>query len=479
MHLRALLLLLTAMLLLLPAAAPAHVAASADRDRDEVFPGYKEEAVPADDCKNTLPVEYCEDYVKANMCKTGYVRTACKKASAVPMAQSQLLLSSVSGVPLQVRQLIWLLYSAMAGAVVWGQRHRTPGWQRAAAVLPIMLVLANFAVAIATAFISNFKLFAWIINRGSLINPTLHFPQFIAIYMLPLTPAERAEDELAVENSEDSVGPAAPGTAAGPPTSTTDDSQAKARRPRGRVHESYSTGYMLVRFFFKAVGLTWVAHVLQAGRLAGVPLLMAQVFSQAMILSISADGLGALVSALLGLRVAPHFDNPYGSTSINDFWSKRWNLVVSNILRACAYDPIMEGRLVRRPGGPFPAFSRLRRLAAVFSVFVLSGLVHEMLFWYQSGRTSPHHLWFWHFVVWGVLNVGENVAKRYARRAGIKLHPVMSALLFQVLLHVMLYIFWFPPLNAMGIMDKGTKSIVLGWGWLEPRLRALAKRHDW
>ena len=57
MHLRALLLLLTAMLLLLPAAAPAHVAASADRDRDEVFPGYKEEAVPADDCKNTLPVE--------------------------------------------------------------------------------------------------------------------------------------------------------------------------------------------------------------------------------------------------------------------------------------------------------------------------------------------------------------------------------------------------------------------------------------
>ena len=62
------------------------------------------------------------------------------------MAQSQLLLSSVSGVPLQVRQLIWLLYSAMAGAVVWGQRHRTPGWQRAA-VLPIMLV--NFVVPLA------------------------------------------------------------------------------------------------------------------------------------------------------------------------------------------------------------------------------------------------------------------------------------------------------------------------------------------
>ena len=39
------------------------------------------------------------------------------------------------------------------------------------------------------------------------------------------------------------------------------------------------------------------------------------VFSQVMILSISADGLGAVVSALLGLRVAPHFDNPYGSTS--------------------------------------------------------------------------------------------------------------------------------------------------------------------
>ena len=38
------------------------------------------------------------------------------------------------------------------------------------------------------------------------------------------------------------------------------------------------------------------------------------------------------------------------------------------------------GRLVRRPGQAAP-FSRARRLAAVFAVFVVSGLMHEALFW--------------------------------------------------------------------------------------------------
>lgn len=35
-----------------------------------------------------------------------------------------------------------------------------------------------------------------------------------------------------------------------------------------------------------------------------------------------------------------------------------------------------------RPGASIPRFSRMRRMAAVFAVFVASGLVHEALFWW-------------------------------------------------------------------------------------------------
>lgn len=125
-------------------------------------------------------------------------------------------------------------------------------------------------------------------------------------------------------------------------------------------------------------------------------------------------------------------------TAVNDFWSRRWNLTVSAVLRDAVYDLIMEGeqhfalfgalanlmacfcaanlapckratypsegrsaqcthvppppctvpapvgRLMRRPGHT-AHFSRTRRLAAVLAVFVCSGLMHEALFWW-----APH-----------------------------------------------------------------------------------------
>lgn len=55
------------------------------------------------------------------------------------------------------------------------------------------------------------------------------------------------------------------------------------------------------------------------------------------------DGPGAVLGFAAGLPVAPHFDAPYLSASISEFWSTRWNLTVSNALRFVAYDPINEG----------------------------------------------------------------------------------------------------------------------------------------
>jgi len=41
--------------------------------------------------------------------------------------------------------------------------------------------------------------------------------------------------------------------------------------------------------------------------------------------------------------------------------------------------------------------------------------------------------------------------------------------------HALLAVFWFPPLNQMGIMQKGSASILLGWRYLRrAALQALA-----
>uniref|UniRef100_A0A7N0U1Q9 Wax synthase domain-containing protein n=1 Tax=Kalanchoe fedtschenkoi TaxID=63787 RepID=A0A7N0U1Q9_KALFE len=60
----------------------------------------------------------------------------------------------------------------------------------------------------------------------------------------------------------------------------------------------------------------------------------------------------APVRALLGRRfeVDPQFNAPYLSTSLQDFWGRRWNLMVPLILRPSVYGPVR--RLLASTTGP-------------------------------------------------------------------------------------------------------------------------------
>ena len=45
----------------------------------------------------------------------------------------------------------------------------------------------------------------------------------------------------------------------------------------------------------------------------------------------------------MGVEAAPSFDKPWLSTSFADYWSRRWNLTTTYMLRVLIYEPIMEG----------------------------------------------------------------------------------------------------------------------------------------
>ncbi|XP_021759056.1 probable long-chain-alcohol O-fatty-acyltransferase 5 [Chenopodium quinoa] len=88
-----------------------------------------------------------------------------------------------------------------------------------------------------------------------------------------------------------------------------------------------------------------------------------------------------IVGSILGLELSPPFDEPYLSTSLQDFWGRRWNLMVSDVLRYTVYFPVRafwENHIGKR----------WAQVVATMAAFVVSGLMHELLFFYIT-RASP------------------------------------------------------------------------------------------
>ncbi|KAJ6385246.1 hypothetical protein OIU77_028434 [Salix suchowensis] len=94
-----------------------------------------------------------------------------------------------------------------------------------------------------------------------------------------------------------------------------------------------------------------------------------------------------------GLELEPQFNEPHLSTSLQDFWGKRWNLMVSSILRQTVYEPTrnISKRFVGRRWSPIPA---------VLATFLLSAIMHEVMFYYLL-RVKPTWEVTWFFLLHG------------------------------------------------------------------------------
>ncbi|CAI9760391.1 unnamed protein product [Fraxinus pennsylvanica] len=110
-----------------------------------------------------------------------------------------------------------------------------------------------------------------------------------------------------------------------------------------------------------------------------------------------------LVRVLVGLELEPPSDEPYLSTSLQDFWGRRWNLTVTNTLRHTVYKPV-------RSAAAAVLGNNLAPLPAVVAAFIVSGLMHELLFYYVT-RVSPSWEMTLFFVLHGVCVMVELVFK--------------------------------------------------------------------
>ncbi|CAL1354068.1 unnamed protein product [Linum trigynum] len=167
---------------------------------------------------------------------------------------------------------------------------------------------------------------------------------------------------------------------------------------------------------------------------------------------------------LLGFELEPQFDEPYLSTSLQDFWGRRWNLIVTGILRPTVYLP------VRRVGEGVVG-RRWAALPAVVASFVVSGLMHEVIYYYLT-RARPTWEVTWFFVIHGVCVAAEVAVKKWVRErekgwGWLWLSPVVSGPLTVGFVAVTGLWLFFPQVVRNGVIERivGEYSIFVGFLW--------------
>ncbi|CAH8384897.1 unnamed protein product [Eruca vesicaria subsp. sativa] len=112
-----------------------------------------------------------------------------------------------------------------------------------------------------------------------------------------------------------------------------------------------------------------------------------------------------VVRATTNLELEPQFNKPHMATSLQNFWGRRWNLMVTGILRPTVYEPMIQllssGGLSRNPS----------QYLAVFITFAVSGLMHVLIFFY-IGRLRPDWKVMWFFLINGFCTSVEIAIKK-------------------------------------------------------------------
>jgi hypothetical protein len=102
----------------------------------------------------------------------------------------------------------------------------------------------------------------------------------------------------------------------------------------------------------------------------------------------------------LGVDVTPIMRNPFKSTSLADFWGRRWNTAFHELAARFTFEPLR---------------ARVGASAAALVVFLVSGVVHELVISLPAG--GGYGLPTGYFLLQGLGVAGER--SRQGRRLGL------------------------------------------------------------
>ncbi|XP_023742198.1 acyl-CoA--sterol O-acyltransferase 1 [Lactuca sativa] len=165
-----------------------------------------------------------------------------------------------------------------------------------------------------------------------------------------------------------------------------------------------------------------------------------------------------LAGYIVVVEFEPLFDDPHHATSLQNFWGKRWNLVVSNILRTTIYHP---SRDIFRYVVP----QRWISVPAVFVTFLVSGVMHELVF-YHLGRLTPTGELTSFFLIQGACVGMEIVIKK---TMGVRFQPPPIVAQTLTLSFVMLISFrlFFPSFLRLDPYGRACREIMAFLGFVK------------
>ncbi|MCL7023327.1 hypothetical protein MKW94_018160 [Papaver nudicaule] len=265
------------------------------------------------------------------------------------------------------------------------------------------------------AWLANFKLLLLSFDRGPLYsNPSLSFINFISIACFPIKIKQKNPQTI---NTKSSL-----------------------------TYLNYAIKVILVALLLCVYDYKQYLH----------PnfILFLYCFHMYFMLEITLVIVAEMVQFLLGLELEPQFNEPYLSTSLQDFWGNRWNLMVTGILRSTIYEPI-------RPICTRIVGKRMGLAVAILVTFLVSGIMHELMFFYHS-RTWPTWEVMWFFALHGLCLVAE-IALKKSLSDKLQLHPLVSRpMVVGFVMATGLWLFW-PQLLKSGVDERAIKEyVVLG-----------------
>nr|XP_043626460.1 acyl-CoA--sterol O-acyltransferase 1-like [Erigeron canadensis] len=170
-----------------------------------------------------------------------------------------------------------------------------------------------------------------------------------------------------------------------------------------------------------------------------------------LVLDMVLDLIAYVARNVVKMELEPQFHEPYLATSLQDFWGKRWNLMVTTILHPTIYEPIrsISLRFLSR---------RWASVVAVLTTFLVSGLMHEFIF-YNIGRLRPTGEVTCFFLLHGVLLSIEISLKRIAI-GKLHLGPSLSRPLTLGIILATCFWLFFPPFLRFKPYVRGCQESV-------------------
>ncbi|CAI8590562.1 unnamed protein product [Vicia faba] len=330
--------------------------------------------------------------------------------------------------------MVWMIAASTMFYCHTIGNHISHGTPRLIALIPAIIILFLLPLRLTSihlggpssfflGWLSTFKLFLFAFNKGPLsTNPPLSLLHFISLACLPIKFQHQ-----------------------------TNNNYTKNQKPKSKpsLRYSYATIIILLALLIPLYSKKENFH----------PKFVSLLY--ALYMYIGLEFLFALASTfttkLLSVELEPQFDKPYLSTSLQEFWGKRWNITVNRVLHPTVYEPVMTfcSCWIGRKWAPLPA---------ILATFTMSAIMHEVVFYHIKREKRTWETWepSWDATCFFILHglcLAVQVAVKKVLREKVRLPKVVSWLLTVVfVMYTTLWLF-VPALVRCRVYEKAAREL--------------------